>query len=124
MKVFKATMGILIAASLLTACGGKGKKEEMKTTADKLEGTWEIKRTEGIMSDHNVGAIYEFKGNKLTCRQQGLTFPGTTNITDSTFTFQLDGQKDKSIYRFHFNKDTMVLAPPNNVGQVFYLVEK
>ncbi len=122
MKLVVASMGILFAASLLTACGGNDKKE--KTSADKLEGTWEVKRTEGIMTDHNVGAIYKFKGNKLTCSQQGFDIPGTTFITDSTFDFQLDGQKDKSKYRYHFSKDTMVLVPPNNVGQVFYLVKK
>lgn len=124
MKLLNTSMAILFAASLLTACGGKDKKEDAKTPADKLEGTWEIKRAEGILNVQHVGAIYEFKGNKVTCREQGFIIPGTTLINDSTFTFQIDGQEMKSLYKYHFNDDTLVVVPPNNVGQVFYMVKK
>ncbi|MCY7309590.1 MAG: hypothetical protein LH619_02325 [Chitinophagaceae bacterium] len=123
MKLVKASMGILFAASLLIACGGKDKKED-KSPVGKLEGAWEIKRAEGINSLQNVGASYEFKGNKLTCRQQGFIIPGTTFITDSTFAFQIDGQEGKSMYKYHFNGDTLLVVPPNNVGQVFHMVKK
>jgi hypothetical protein len=118
------SIAILFAASLLTACGGKEKKEDTKTPEDKLEGTWEIKRAEGILNVQHVGAIYEFKGNKVTCREQGFIIPGTTLINDSTFTFQIDGQEMKSLYKYHFNDDTLVVVPPNNVGQVFYMIKK
>ncbi len=124
MKLLNATMAILFAASLLTACGGEGKKEDAKTPADKLEGTWEIKRAEGILNVQHVGAIYEFKGNKVTCREKGFIIPGTSLINDSTFTFQIDGQEMKSLYKYHYNGDTLVVVPPNNVGQVFYMVKK
>jgi hypothetical protein len=124
MKLLNTSMAILFAASLLTACGGKDKKEDAKTPADKLEGTWEIKRAEGILNVQHVGAIYEFKGNKVTCREQGFIIPGTTLINDSTFTFQIDGQEMKSLYKYHFNGDTLVVVPPNNVGQVFYMIKK
>ncbi|MEP6700155.1 MAG: hypothetical protein ABJA85_02520 [Bacteroidota bacterium] len=120
MKLVKVSMGILFAASLFTACGGKVKK----TPADKLQGTWEIKRAEGMNAPQNVGASYDFKGNKLTCRQQGFVIPGTTVITDSTFAFQIDGQEGKSMYKYNFIGDTLVVVPPNNVGQVYYMVKK
>ena len=124
MKLINSLSAIFFAAILLTACGGKDKKDEDKTPQDKLEGAWEIKRAEGIMGPQNVGAIYEFKGNKVTCRQQGFIIPGTTLINDSSFTFQQDGQEMKSMYKYHFNDDTLVVVPPNNVGQVFYMVKK
>lgn len=124
MKLINSLSAILFVATLLTACGGKDKKDVDKTPQGKLEGAWEIKRAEGIMGPQNVGAIYEFKGNKLTCRQQGFIIPGTTLINDSSFTFQLDGQEMKSMYKYYFNCDTLVVVPPNNVGQVFYMVKK
>ena len=124
MKLTKASLGILFATSLLTACGGNDKKEDKKSPADRLKGTWETKRAEGMLADQKIGAIYEFKGDKLTCRQQGFTIPGTTSITDSTFDFQIDGQTTKSIYTYQFNGDTLVVVPPNNVGQVYYMVKK
>lgn len=124
MRLLNTSMVFLFAASLLTACAGKDKKEDAKTPADKLEGAWEIKRAEGILGPQHVGAIYEFKGNKVTCREQGFNIPGTTLINDSTFTFQPDGYETVSMYEYHFNGDTLVVVPPNNVGQVFYMVKK
>ncbi len=124
LKLLKAIIGLLFTGIILTTCGEKDKKEDHKTLRGKLEGAWEIKRAEGIMGPQNVGAIYEFKGNKVTCRQQGFIIPGTTLINDSTFTFQQDGQEMKSMYNYHFNGDTLVVVPPNNVGQVFYMVKK
>ena len=124
MKLINSLSAILFAAILLTACGGKDKKDEDKTPQEKLEGAWEIKRAEGILNVQHVGAIYEFKGNKVTCREKGFIIPGTSLINDSTFTFQQDGQEMKSMYKYHFNDDTLVVVPPNNVGQVFYMVKK
>ncbi len=128
MRFLHTSLAILFAASLLAACSGKDKKEDAITPADKLEGTWEIKRAEGIMGYWMVGVIYEFKGNKVTRREHGNIFSETTLINDSTFTFtstfQMDGPEMKSMYKYHFNGDTLVVVPPNNVGQVFHMLKK
>ena len=79
MKLLKTSMAILFAASLLTACGGKDKKDgetkepETKTeTADsgpatKLEGAWEIKRAEGAMDSLNLGTCLLYTSGNDRC---------------------------------------------------------
>ena len=137
MNLLRPTMKILVAASLLIACGGKDKKEgdtketETKTEstidsgpATKLEGAWEIKRAEGIMGTENIGSFYEFRDNKMTYRRGRLTVTGTTHITDSTFTFQSDGIERVELYTYHFNGDTLVVVTPKNVGPVLYMIKK
>ena len=124
MKLMNKLSAILFAATLLTACGGKDKKVEDKTPQGKLEGAWEIKRAEGIMGPQNVGAIYEFKGNKMTYRKVGFTITGTALITDSTFTLQSDGNERVELYTYRFNGDTLVVVTPKNVGPVLYMIKK
>lgn len=136
MKLFKASMTILFAASLLTACGGKDKKEgdtkepetKMEATdngpASKLEGAWEIKRAEGAMDSLNLGTVYEFKGNKLAFGKGDYKNPGKTEVTDSTFSFQAEGNELKFMYNFKFNGDTLVVEMQNSGGQIFHMVKK
>ena len=137
MNLLRPTMKILVAASLLTACGGKDKKEgdikesETKTEsttdsgpATKLEGAWEIKRAEGIMGTENIGSFYEFRDNKMTYRRGRFTVTGTALITDSTFSFQPDGLEKVELYTYHFNGDTLVVVTPKNVGPVLYMIKK
>jgi uncharacterized lipoprotein YehR (DUF1307 family) len=136
MKLLNTTMAILFAASLLTACGGKDKKEgdkkdpETKTeTADngpatKLEGAWEIKRAEGELASMNEGTVYEFKGKKLSFGKGSFKNPGSTVVTDSTFSFQADGNELKFMYNYKFDGDTLVVEMQNSGGQVFHMVKK
>jgi hypothetical protein len=139
MHLFKTSMTILFVASLITACGGKDKKEDDKkdpetktettTTNDsgpasKLEGTWEIKRAEGAMSETNVGTEYEFKGSKLSFGKGGYKNPGNTIVTDSTFSFQAEGNELKFMYNYKFNGDTLVVEMQNSGGQIFHMVKK
>ncbi len=137
MKLLNRTIAILFAASLLTACGGKDKKEgDVKdpgtktgtTTNDgpagKLDGAWEIKRAEGDMSSMNVGTVYTFKGDQLSFGKEGFVNPGHTVITDSTFSFQADGNELKFMYNYKFNGDTLVVEMQQGSGQVFHMVKK
>lgn len=138
MKPVKTAMVFVLSASLLIACGGsdkkEGDKEDGKATtettitdkgsASKLEGAWEIKRAEGSMESANLGTVYEFKGNKLTFGKGGFTNPGTTEITDSTFSFQADGNEYKFMYNYHFNGDTLVVEMQNSNGQIFHMVKQ
>ena len=136
MKLLKTSLAILFAASLLTACGGKDKKDgetkepETKTeTADsgpatKLEGAWEIKRAEGAMDSLNLGTVYDFKGNKLAFGKGEYKNPGKTEVTDSTFSFQADGNELKFMYNYKFNGDTLVVEMQNSGGQIFHMVKK
>ena len=131
-------MAILFAASLITACGGKDKKDEDKkgsevnpeatatdnSTATKLEGAWEIKRAEGDMASMNEGTVYEFKGSKLSFGKGGFLNPGKTEVTDSTFSFQADGNELKFMYNYHFNGDTLVVSMQKGTGQIFHMVKK
>lgn len=136
MQLLKTSMAILFTASFLTACGGKDKKEsetkepetKMETTdggpATKLEGAWEIKRAEGMMDSLNLGTVYEFKGSKLSFGKDGYTNPGKTEVTDSTFSFQADGNELKFMYNYKFNGDTLVVEMQNSGGQIFHMVKK
>ena len=136
MKLVNTSMAILFAASLLTACGGKDKKEgdtkepETKTeTADsspatKLEGAWEIKRAEGAMDSLNIGTVYEFKGSKLSFGKGDYKNPGKTEVTDSTFSFQADGNELKFMYNYKFNGDTLVVEMQKSGGQIFHMVKQ
>ncbi len=138
MKSVKTIFAILLSGSLLTACGGSDKKEgdteEGKTTtetttsdngpASKLEGAWEIKRAEGSMESANLGTVYEFKGNKLSFGKGGFTNPGNTEVTDSTFSFQAEGNDYKFMYNYHFNGDTLVVEMQNSNGQIFHMVKQ
>jgi hypothetical protein len=136
-KLFFAISGLM---AVLGACRGKdnkaaGMKDEKATkegtvkvadnnTANKLDGAWEIKRAEGDMAKMNEGTVYEFKGNKLTFGKDGFNNPGTTEVTDSTFSFQAHENGYKFMYNYHFSGDTMVVTMQNGTGQVFYLVKK
>jgi hypothetical protein len=135
--IFLQSTAITLLAAMLTACAGGGQKEEekkendaeQKTTenndkASKLEGAWEIKRAEGNMSEMNTGTVYEFKGNKLTFSKDGFNNPGKTEVTDSTFTFQADGNEYKFTYNYHMNGDTLVVTMEKGTGQVFHMIKK
>lgn len=130
-------MTILVAVSLLTSCGGKDKKEgdakdpevlTVTTTdsgpATKLEGAWEIKRAEGAMDSLNLGTVYEFKGSKLAFGKGDYKNPGNTVVTDSTFSFQAEGNELKFMYNYKFNGDTLVVEMQNSGGQIFHMVKK
>jgi hypothetical protein len=138
MQFFKTVILICVSAFFLTACGGGNKKEEKKDdktgteevkptengTATKLEGAWEIKRADGSMAEMNVGTVYEFKGNKLSFGKDGYKNPGKTEVTDSTFTFQADGNEFKFDYIYQFNGDTLVVRMKNGAGQLFHMVKQ
>jgi hypothetical protein len=143
MTVLKSTTIMLVAASLLTACNnGKnektadgGKKDSAGTatvekqvaessTPGKLDGAWEIKRAEGMMSETNVGTVYEFKGSKLAFGKGDYKNPGSTVITDSTFSFQADGNELKFMYNYKFNGDTLVVEMQKSGGQIFHMIKQ
>ena len=136
MKFLLSATALILATTLLIACGsddkktsekGEKAKEEVVTTdngpASKLEGAWEIKRAEGSMESSNLGTVYEFKGNKLTFGQGAFKNPGSTEVTDSTFSFQADGNEYKFMYNYYFNGDTLVVKMQNNKDQVFHMVK-
>ncbi len=139
MKILKTLPAVILLTASLLSCGGDDKKEtekegekpaEEKTVtidsgpATKLEGAWEIKRAEGSMGDLNVGTVYEFKGSKLSFGKDGYTNPGSTFVTDSTFSFQADGNELKFMYNYKFNGDTLVVEMQNSGGQIFHMVKK
>ena len=138
MRILSSTMSVLFAFAVLTACGGKDKKSgdkkegdtkmESKTAdkgpATKLDGAWEIKRAEGDMSTTNVGTVYEFKGSKLSLGKGGYKNPGKTEVTDSTFSFQADGNELKFMYNYKFNCDTLVVEMQNSGGQIFHMLKQ
>ena len=138
MTTIKPFFLFFMMISLLIACGGKDKKtnesnnqEDQKAasekeetgTATRLEGNWVIKRAEGSMAEVNIGTAYKFKGSKLSFGKDGYLNPGTTEVTDSTFTFQADGNQYKFDYYYQFNGDTMVVRMKNGT-QVFHLVKE
>ncbi len=143
MTVLNLTMSFFVATTLITSCGG-AKKEKTETeikqeilsteaaadktakapSSSKLDGAWEIKRAEGSMGDVNVGTVYEFSGSKLAFGKDGYNNPGSTVITDSTFSFQADGNEYKFMYNYKFNGDTLVVEMQKSGGQIFHMVKK
>lgn len=83
-----------------------------------------IRRAEGDMADMNLGTEYSFKGDRLSFGKDGFLNPGRTEVTDSTFSFQADGNEYKFYYNYRFNGDTMVVTMKNGTGQVFHLVKE
>ena len=45
-------------------------------------------------------------------------------VTDSTFSFQADGNEYKFMYNYYFNGDTLVVKMQNNKDQVFHMLKK
>lgn len=142
MKFVQPTMAIVMAGFLFTACGNNKKektdaeiKQEILTTdpapetkdkgvPTKLNGAWEIKRAEGSMAETNVGTVYEFDGNELSFGKDGYKNPGSTVVTDSTFSFQAKGNELVFNYNYKFNGDTLVVEMQNSGGQIFHMVKK
>ncbi len=139
MKILKTLPAVVLLTATLISCGGNDSKEpgkevekpaeEKAVTADsgpatKLDGAWEIKRAEGSMGDLNVGTVYEFKGSKLSFGKDGYTNPGSSIVTDSTFSFQATGNELKFMYNYKFNGDTLVVEMQNSGGQIFHMVKK
>ena len=135
----KQFLALTFSALTIISCGGDSKKEENKDkpdkpaeevatatngSASKLEGAWEIKRAEGMMPEANVGTVYEFSGNKLSFGKGEYKNPGTTIVTDSTFSFQADGNELVFMYDYHFNGDTLVVEMQKSGGQIFHMIKK
>lgn len=131
---------MLAATALFVSCGGKkeeekkeGEKsdnekteettEDTETAGSVLEGDWEIKRATGELASMNVGVIYSFKGDKLTFGTESFKNPGTTQVTESTFTFQADGNDLKFNYTYKIEGDTMIVNMEGS-DQTFYMVKK
>jgi hypothetical protein len=132
---------ITVAVSILflqAACGGK--KEKTQPAADdamssgetktettgkpsRLEGSWEIMRAEGTNAEMNLGTIYVFEGNRLSFQSPGFTNPGTTEVTNNTFSFQADGNELKFMYDYRKEGDTLIVSMQKS-NQAFYMVKK
>lgn len=138
MKIIWKVFTVIISAAVLSSCGSNNKKGDETKSSDgkneikapdsdpssRLEGAWIIKRAEGDMAIMNEGTVYEFKESKLSFGKDGFLNPGKTEVTDTTFSFQADGNEYKFIYNYRFNGDTMVVTMQKGTGQVFYLVKK
>ena len=98
--------------------------ERPLTNAQKLQGAWEIKRATGTAAEMNVGTVYTFEGDKLTFGKDGFNNPGKTEVTDSTFSFQAEGNSYKFMYDYSFNGDTLVVTMQKSNGQMLYMVKK
>lgn len=126
--VFACTFAILSACSdnkkeAKTGDAEPTVKTEDSPKATQLEGSWEIIRATGDMSGMNVGTIYEFKGDKLNLKSPGFTNPGTTQVTDNTFSFQADGNELKFLYDYKMEGDTLVVSMQKS-NQTFYMAKK
>lgn len=144
MNYQKNVVVIIFIITVLIACGDNDKKNDKVKEVDpketdskviskekrdpgpvgKLDGVWVIKRAEGNMKSMNTGTVYEFNGNKLTLSLEGFKNPGTTEITDSTFSFQTEGNNYKFMYNYKFNGDTLVVSVQNSGGQVFHMIKE
>jgi hypothetical protein len=139
MQLIKQSLIASAITVLITACGGKDNKsteEKTDTTQNetvqatdngsptRLEGAWEIKRAEGAMDSLNLGTVYEFRGNKLSFGKGGFNNPGKTEVTDSTFSFQAEGNEYIFMYNYKFNGDTLVVEMQKGAGQVFHMVKQ
>jgi len=126
-----------LASALIISCQHADKNESDKKNpetntatssgksdpAAKLDGAWEIKRAEGDMKSMNPGTVYEFKDGKLTLEKNGFKNPGTTEVTDTTFSFLMESNKYKFMYNYKFNGDTLV-ASMQGSDQTFYMVKQ
>lgn len=136
MKTIKLLAIVFIGASIITSCGNKEDKKEgasdekseatestETSSTSKLEGTWEIKRATGSMADSNIGITYEFAGNKLTFGSGSFKNPGTTEVTDNTFSFQAEGNDLHFMYDYEMNGDTLIVKMQGS-DQTFYMVKQ
>ncbi len=114
----------VVLSGLMACTSGAGDKRQAEDGEKKpLEGAWEIKRAEGSMAGMNVGTVYEFIGNKLNLLQGTFVNPGVTEITETTFSFQAEGNEYKFVYDYTLQGDTLV-AHMQGSNQTFYLVRK
>ena len=139
MKLQTISSALIFTLTLLMSCGSNDnikdadrKETDIKpavpenvagNSGGKLDGAWVIKRAERDMRSMNEGTVYEFNGSKLTFGKDGFKNPGTTEITDSTFSFQADGNKYKFMYDYKFNGDTLVVSMHNS-GQLFHMLKE
>lgn len=136
MKVIKLLSLFTMTALIISSCGEKKSEEkkdgEKTEKSDKdnstsentpLEGAWEIKRATGEMASMNIGVIYEFKGTALTFGSASYKNPGTTVVTENTFSFQADGSDLQFMYDYKLEGDTLVVSMQNS-GQTFYMVKQ
>ncbi len=126
MKIIKLLTIALFSATLLTSCGSKeegkdGASEEK--SGSKLEGTWVIKRATGSMAESSIGITYEFAGDKLTFGSASFKNPGTTEITENTFSFKADGNDLEFKYDYEISGDTLVVKMQGS-DQTFYMVKQ
>ena len=129
---FQFAIPVITTVVVAFSCGSNGnpkdekgieKTETVNAPAGKLDGAWVIRRAEGSMADMNLGTVYSFEEGKLSFSQAGYNNPGKTNITDSTFSFQADGNELHFMYNYHFADDTLVVAMQNS-GQTFYMTRQ
>lgn len=137
MSYIKSYLILFFLATIFMACNEDKEKSSEKLTSDeveeasktkspteRLEGAWEIMRAEGIAVKSNLGTVYTFDGNNLTMGKNGFNNPGKTEITDSTFSFQANGNEYKFLFHYSFNGDTLVTSMENSNGQHFYMIKR
>jgi len=142
MKLLHTAFVLLTATAIATSCKDKKEKSDAEIkqeirsesitddkatnngTATKLDGAWIIKRAEGSMPEANIGTVYEFSGSKLSFGKDGFKNPGKTIITDTTFSFQANGNEYVFMYDYKFNGDTLVVELQKSNGQSFPMVRQ
>jgi hypothetical protein len=105
---------------LTISCNQHLKVDNSLPPKDRILGTWEVVKAEGVMDDLNVGTNYIFDGTKMTT-SKGFEITGELIASDSTILWKLENMEMN--YTYQFESNTLIIYPLNS-GQKLYLEKR
>lgn len=117
----KSTLSILFALFLYSPSCKEVNETNNYSTKEDLQGSWEVIKTQGALSEFSLDIIYTFYKNKITIFNASVQYKGNSQITDSSFSFQsIDRDKPEIFFSYKFSNDTLIVSSQHS-DQVFYM---
>lgn len=117
------TINLIIIAfflSITMSCDNHSKVDSSLAPKDRIQGTWEIVKAEGVFDEINIGTNYIFDGTKMST-SKGFDITGELIASDSTILWKLENMEMN--YNYYFEDNILVIEPLNS-GQKLYLEKR